>query len=81
VDTAIYLHEEVCCTPEYAGTLVEIGRAFKVGTGHVGDIRFPRYFWLPRALARGSYFETSLRKFSTLAAVMLEGADPNLAVI
>lgn len=40
-DTAIYLHHEgVCCIPEYAGTLVELGKAFKVRTGHFGDTRF-----------------------------------------
>ena len=40
-DTAIYLHHEgVCCIPEYAGTLVELGKAFKVRTGHFGDSRF-----------------------------------------
>lgn len=40
-DTAIYLHHEgVCCIPEYAGTLVELGKAFKVRTGHFGDERF-----------------------------------------
>lgn len=40
-DTAIYLHHEgVCCIPEYAGTLVELGKAFKVRTGHFADTRF-----------------------------------------
>ena len=40
-DTAIYLHHEgVCCIPEYAGTLVELGKAFKVRTGHFKDHRF-----------------------------------------
>ncbi len=40
-DTTIYLHHEgVCCIPEYAGTLVELGRPFKVRTGHFGDGRF-----------------------------------------
>lgn len=40
-DTATYLHHEgVCCIPEYAGTLVELGRAFRVRTGHFGDSRF-----------------------------------------
>jgi L-arabinose isomerase len=39
-DTSIYLHHEgVCCIPEYAGTLVDIGKAFKVLTGHFGDDR------------------------------------------
>jgi hypothetical protein len=33
-----------------------------------------------RACARSGYFALSLRKSSTLAAVMLEGADPNRAV-
>ena len=40
-DTAIYLHHEgVCCIPEYAGTLVELGKKFKALTGHFKDIRF-----------------------------------------
>ena len=40
-DTAIYLHHEgVCCIPEYAGTLVELGKKFKVCTGHFKDSRF-----------------------------------------
>jgi len=40
-DTAIYLHHEgVCCIPEYAGTLVELGKPFKVRTGHFKDPRF-----------------------------------------
>jgi L-arabinose isomerase len=40
-DTATYLHHEgVCCIPEYAGTLVELGKPFKVRTGHFGDDRF-----------------------------------------
>jgi L-arabinose isomerase len=40
-DTSIYLHHEgVCCIPEYAGTLVELGKPFKVRTGHFGDTRF-----------------------------------------
>ena len=39
-DTAIYLHHEgVCCIPEYAGALVELGKKFRVRTGHFGDKR------------------------------------------
>jgi L-arabinose isomerase len=39
-DTAIYLHHEgVCCIPEYAGTLVGLGKTFKVRTGHFRDCR------------------------------------------
>lgn len=39
-DTEFYLHHEaVCCVPEYAGTLVSLGKAFKVITGHFGDER------------------------------------------
>jgi len=39
-DTSIYLHHEgVCSIPEYAGTLVDIGKQFKVITGHFGDRR------------------------------------------
>lgn len=38
--TALYLHHEgVCCIPEYSGTLVELGRAFRVITGHFGHRR------------------------------------------
>lgn len=33
-DTAVYLHHElVCCIPEIAGTLVDMGKKFKVRTG------------------------------------------------
>jgi len=33
-DTAVYLHHEgVCCIPEYAGALVNLGRKFRVRTG------------------------------------------------
>jgi L-arabinose isomerase len=33
-DTTMYLHHEgVCCIPEYAGALVNLGRSFKVRTG------------------------------------------------
>jgi L-arabinose isomerase len=33
-DTAVYLHHEgVCCIPEYAGALVNLGRRFRVRTG------------------------------------------------
>jgi L-arabinose isomerase len=40
-DTATYLHHEgVCCIPEYAATLVELGKKFAVRTGHFGDKRF-----------------------------------------
>lgn len=39
-DTTIYLHHEgVCCIPEYAGALVNIGKKFKVRTGHFGEQR------------------------------------------
>jgi len=39
-DTAIYLyHEGVCCIPEYSGTLVSLGKKFKVRTGHFKDKR------------------------------------------
>lgn len=37
-DTATYLHHEgVCCVPEYAGALANIGRSFKVITGYLDD--------------------------------------------
>ena len=39
-DTTIYLyHEGVCCIPEYSGTLVSLGKKFKVRTGHFEDKR------------------------------------------
>ena len=40
-DTANYLyHEGPCCVPEYAGTLVSLGKSFRVRTGHFGQERF-----------------------------------------
>lgn len=40
-DTELYLHHEgACCIPEYAGTLVSLGRKFRVITGHFGEERF-----------------------------------------
>ncbi len=40
-DTTTYLHHEgVCCIPEYAGTLMSLGKPFRVRTGHFGDARF-----------------------------------------
>jgi L-arabinose isomerase len=42
-DTTAYLHHEgVCCIPEYAGALVNLGKKFKVRTGHFGDDRLWR---------------------------------------
>ncbi len=42
-DTTIYLHHEgVCCIPEFAGSLVNIGKRFKVRTGYFDDPRFQR---------------------------------------
>jgi len=39
-DTTTYLHHEgVCCVPEYAGALANLGRQFKVRTGHFADAR------------------------------------------
>jgi L-arabinose isomerase len=39
-DTALYLHHEgVCCIPEYAGALVNVGKRFKVRTGAFDDPR------------------------------------------
>jgi L-arabinose isomerase len=39
-DTTVYLHHEgVCCIPEYAGSLVSIGKQFKVRTGPFRDER------------------------------------------
>lgn len=40
-DTEMYLHHEgPCCVPEYSGTLVSLGKTFKVITGHFGQERF-----------------------------------------
>lgn len=42
-DTELYLHHEgACCVPEYAGTLVSLGRDFRVISGHFGQARFWR---------------------------------------
>ena len=39
-DTTAYLHHEgVCCVPEYAGALVDLGKRFRVRTGSFGDRR------------------------------------------
>ena len=39
-DTAIYLHHEgPCCIPEYSGTLVSLGKKFRVISGHFGEGR------------------------------------------
>jgi len=39
-DTTVYLHHEgVCCIPEYSSALVNMGRQFRVRTGHFGDER------------------------------------------
>jgi len=39
-DTAVYLHHEgVCCVPEYAGTLVNLGKKFRVRTGFFDENR------------------------------------------
>ncbi len=41
-DTELYLHHEgPCCVPEYSGTLVSLGKKFKVITGHFGQ----QHFW------------------------------------
>ncbi|MEG1515052.1 MAG: hypothetical protein RSD95_09235 [Clostridia bacterium] len=40
-DTEVYLHHEgACCVPEYSGTLVTLGKRFRVITGHFGEERF-----------------------------------------
>ncbi|NLD60165.1 MAG: hypothetical protein GX647_10975 [Clostridiales bacterium] len=40
-DTELYLHHEgACCVPEYSGTLVSLGRKFRVITGHFAQARF-----------------------------------------
>lgn len=40
-DTELYLHHEgACCVPEYSGTLVSLGKKFKVITGHFGQESF-----------------------------------------
>lgn len=42
-DTTDYLHHEgVCCIPEFAGALANLGREFKVRTGAFDDIRLQR---------------------------------------
>ncbi len=42
-DTTVYLHHEgVCCIPEYAGALVNLGKKFKVRTGYFDDPRLLR---------------------------------------
>lgn len=42
-DTTEYLHHEgVCCIPEFAGALLNIGRSFRVRTGPFGDRRLLR---------------------------------------
>jgi L-arabinose isomerase len=42
-DTTVYLHHEgVCCIPEYSNALVNLGKKFKVRTGHFGDPRLIR---------------------------------------
>lgn len=42
-DTTVYLHHEgVCCIPEYSGALVNLGKKFKVRTGHFRDDRLWR---------------------------------------
>lgn len=39
-DTTLYLHHEgVCCVPEISGALVNLGKRFKVRTGHIGSQR------------------------------------------
>jgi len=39
-DTAEYLyHEGPCCVPEYAGTLISLGKTFVVRTGHFKEAR------------------------------------------
>lgn len=39
-DTTHYLHHEgVCCVPEISGALVNIGKEFRVITGHFDDVR------------------------------------------
>ena len=42
-DTSEYLyHEGPCCIPEYAGTLVSLGKRFKVRSGHIRQDRLWR---------------------------------------
>ncbi len=42
-DTTVYLHHEgVCCVPEYAGALVNMGKQFEVRTGYLEDPRLRR---------------------------------------
>jgi L-arabinose isomerase len=42
-DTTVYLHHEgVCCIPEYAGALVNLGKSFRVRTGFFEEERLWR---------------------------------------
>ncbi|MCL1895518.1 MAG: hypothetical protein FWG03_03125 [Clostridiales bacterium] len=60
-DTALYLHHEgPCCIPEYACTLVGLGRKFKVVSGHFGDERM----W--REIRRSCDGAAAARVFKTL---------------
>ncbi len=47
-DTELYLHHEgACCVPEYSGTLVSLGKKFKVLTGHFEEGRFGVRYSMP----------------------------------
>lgn len=59
-DTAVYLHHEgVCCVPEYAGALVNMGKRFKVRTGFFADRRLQNELEQDfRGAAAAKYFKT-----------------------
>lgn len=61
-DTATYLyHEGVCCVPEYAGTLVNMNKRFRVRTGAFSDSRLQREM---RADVDGSAAATFFKKMN-----------------
>jgi len=59
-DTALYLHHEgVCCIPEYAGALVNMGKQFKVRTGYFDDPRLLAQLQADfRGAAAAKFFES-----------------------
>jgi L-arabinose isomerase len=58
-DTAVYLHHEgVCCVPEYAGALVNLGKTFRVRTGYFADPRLQKELEQDfRGAAAAKYFK------------------------
>ncbi len=61
-DTTVYLyHEGVCCIPEYAGALVNLGKRFKVRTGYFDDPRLQRELQADFRGAAAARFFKSMR--------------------